>query len=254
MSFSEIRPYQQGDDVRFIDWNVSARVNDLHVKVFNEERELTIFVVVDTSASQAFSSTGQRKSQIATEVAALLAWSALKYQDSMGLILGGDEVQTFLPPRKGRAHTTRVISALFETQPSGGTDLGALLDFLNRVCRRRALVFLLSDFIAERYERVLRTTAMRHEVVAIGIEDLRESQLAETGLTWVVDYETHQWMEVDTSNPHLVELYQRHAASTQLQRQEMLRTLNIDSVLLSTAEPYMPKLVDLFARRRRRIR
>ena len=226
MAFSEVRQYQPGDDVRFIDWNVSARMNDTYVKVFTEEREMTVMLLVDLSASERFGSVDKPKIETVAEVAALLAFSAIKNNDRVGLILFTDRVERFVPPKKGRSHVMRVVTEILNASPEGeGTDLGVALDLLGGIGKRRSVAFLISDFIAEEYEKPLKVIAAKHDLIPIQIVDPREDELPDVGLALVEDLETGELVEVDTSNLDVRAEYARVALRLRANREQLGRRL-----------------------------
>ena len=202
VAFAEVREYQPGDDIRTIDWNVTARMGHPFVKVFDEERELTVMLMVDASASGDFGTVEQMKGEIGVELCALLAFSAIQNNDRVGLIIFTDEVEAFIPPKKGKKHVLRVIRELLYFRPTRrGTDIGAALDYLNRVTRRKSVVFLVSDFVASGYERALRVAGRRHDLVAVALQDPRETALPDVGIVELEDAETGEEILVDTSDP-----------------------------------------------------
>jgi uncharacterized protein (DUF58 family) len=253
MAFDEVRPYQPGDDVRLIDWNVSARMNDVFVKLFAEERELTVMLVVDVSASEGFGTTRQTKARLAAKVAATLAFSAIKNNDRVGLIMFTDRVELFVPPKKGRKHVLRVISEILRFRPAGrGTDLAVGLDYLGKVARHRAVAFLISDFIAEGWERSLRLARTRHDLVPVCISDPREEQLPPMGLVHVEDPESGEIRAVDTSSRAVRQAFEREAKRRRLEREQLFRRHRMDYVNLSTAGEDLAPLVSFFRLRARR--
>lgn len=254
MAFSEVRQYQHGDDVRFIDWNVSARMNDTYVKVFTEEREMTVMLLVDLSASGRFGSTDKRKIETVAEVAALLAFSAIKNNDRVGLILFTDRIERFVPPKKGRSHVMRVVTEILNADPeSEGTDLSVALDLLGGIGKRRAVAFLISDFIAEGYEKPLRVVSAKHDVIPIQVVDPREDELPDVGLALVEDLETGELVEVDTSNLDLRAEYARGAQRERANREHLFRRLKLDHVTVGTDRDFVKPLAELFRLRQRRM-
>jgi uncharacterized protein (DUF58 family) len=198
MAFSEVRPYQPGDEIRIIDWNVTARMNDTYVKVFTEERELTVMLVVDVSASEDFGSTTQTKAELAAEIAAQIAFSAIANHDRVGLILFSDRVEHVIPPKKGRKHVLRVVSDILACAPKGtGTDISSGLTYLSRVSKRRAVTFLISDFQAKNLEKPLRITRRKHDLVPVVIGDPMEDAFPKLGLVHLEDPETGARLLVD---------------------------------------------------------
>ncbi|MGB5265717.1 MAG: DUF58 domain-containing protein [Polyangiales bacterium] len=254
MAFSEVRQYQPGDDVRFIDWNVSARMNDTYVKVFTEEREMTVMLLVDLSASERFGSTDKPKIETVAEVAALLAFSAIKNNDRVGLILFTDRIERFVPPKKGRSHVMRVVTEILNANPEGeGTDLRVALDLLGGIGKRRTVAFVISDFIADQYEKALKVVAAKHDVIPIQILDPREDELADVGLALVEDLETGELVEVDTSNSKVRVEYAREAQRQRAAREHLFRRLQLDHVTVSTERDFVRPLTELFRLRQRRL-
>jgi len=254
MAFSEVRQYQPGDDVRFIDWNVSARMNQAYVKVFTEEREMTVMLLVDLSASERFGAVGRPKVETVAEVSALLAFSAIRNNDRVGLILFTDRIERFVPPKKGRGHVMRVVTEILNAQPRGeGTDLGMALDFLSRVTRRRSVAFLVTDFIADGWERSLRLAAARHDVIPLQVVDPREEELPDVGLLTVEDLETGDLVEVDTGDRAVRARYGELVARERGRREQLFRRLRIDHLVVATDRDYVRPIHELFRRRERRI-
>lgn len=201
MTFSEVRQYQYGDDVRSIDWNVTARYNEPHVKIFEEERELTMVLMVDISGSELFGTSGQFKREVITEIAATLAFSALQNNDKIGLILFSDEVELYIPPKKGRFHVLRIIRELIEFTPSSKqTNINQAIQFLSSVTKKKAIVFILSDFISSGYEHSLKIAANKHDITGIRVYDQRESEIPNLGVVTMKDAETGELCLVDTSS------------------------------------------------------
>jgi uncharacterized protein (DUF58 family) len=255
MAFSEVRQYQPGDDVRFIDWNVSARMNDTYVKIFTEEREMTVMLLVDLSASELFGSVAQSKQETAAEVAALLAFSAIKNNDRVGLILFTDRIERFVPPKKGKGHVMRVVTEILSAQPeSKGTDVRAALDLLGHVQKRKCVAFLISDFIAHGYEHALRIASARHDLIPLHVADPREEELPDVGLLLAEDLETGEIVEVDTSSRSVREAYAERIARKRAEREQLFRKLDLDHLTLYTHEPYVRPIAELFRRRQRRER
>ncbi|HKY33013.1 MAG TPA: DUF58 domain-containing protein [Candidatus Polarisedimenticolia bacterium] len=255
MEFSEVREYQVGDDIRTIDWNVTSRMGHPYVKKFVEERELTVALVVDSSASGDFGSAGRMKGAMAAEVSALLAFSAIQNNDRVGLLQFTDRIEKYVPPKKGRTHVLRVIrELLFASPASRGTDIGQALDYAMRVFRRKAVMFLISDFLASGYEKALRRAARRHDLIAIAVTDPREESLPPVGLVEVEDAETGEAMVIDTLDERLRREYRTRALKRRDERRRLFRTLGIDAVELSTDRPYDVPLVRFFDARARRAR
>lgn len=255
MAFSEVRQYQPGDDVRFIDWNVSARMNETYVKVFTEEREMTVMLLVDLSQSQRFGSVAQPKIETAAEVAALLAFSAIKNNDRVGLILFTDKVERFVPPKKGKGHVMRVVAEILSAKPeSNGTDIRAALDMMGHVAKRKTIAFLISDFIADGYEKSLRLASARHDLIPIQVVDPREESLPDMGLVSVEDLETGELLELDTGNPATREAFAVQAARRKAEREQLYKRLKMDNLTVYTDRPYAKPIADLFRLRQKRMR
>jgi uncharacterized protein (DUF58 family) len=254
MAFSEVRQYQPGDDVRFIDWNVSARMNDTYVKVFTEEREMTVMLLVDLSASERFGSVEKPKIETVAEVAALLAFSAIKNNDRVGLILFTDRIERFVPPKKGRSHVMRVVTEILNADPKGkGTDIGVALDLLGGIGKRRTVAFLISDFIADQYEKPLKVVSAKHDLIPIQIVDPREDELPDIGLALIEDLETGELVEVDTSDLDVRAKYAREAQRQRATREHLFRRLQLDHVTVSTDRDFVRPLTELFRLRQRRL-
>ena len=254
MEFEEVRPYQWGDDVRTIDWNVSARYGEPFVKLFREERELTVMLLVDMSPSQQFGTNEQLKRELVAEVCATLAFSAVTNNDKVGLILFADDVEKFVPPRKGSPHVLRVIRDLLYHAPQGrGTSLTAAFDYLNRVTTRRTVTFLVSDFQAAGYERSLRIARRRHDLIPVAVSDRWEAELPDVGLIELVDAETGESVLVDTSSRRLRETYAADVRSATDERDRMFRRLDVDPIRVRTGESFVEPLMRFFRAREARI-
>ncbi len=253
IEFAEVRPYQIGDDVRTIDWNVSARTGETYVKVFEEEREQTLLLLVDVSASGDFGSGARPKREVAAEASALLAFSAIRNNDKVGLLLFSDRVERFIRPAKGRRHVLRLIRELFTHTPSApGTDIAEALRFARRVLRRRAVVLVISDFYDAGYEKLLRALAARHDAVALQLRDPREAALPDVGLLTLTDAETGERRLVDTSSPHVRRAFAKRARRQQAATAETLRRARTDHVLLPTEADVAEPLVRFFRHRNQR--
>jgi uncharacterized protein (DUF58 family) len=281
LAFREVRPYQPGDDVRVIDWNVSARMNDTFVKVFIEEREMTVMLVVDLSRSERFGTTRAPKVRVASEVAALLAFSAIRNNDRVGLIVATDRIERIVPPKKGEKHVMRVVREIlgFE-QPDGprgkgfgippshvgafddrgrmrlgaATDLKAALEALVRVSRRRSIAFVVSDFYDAGYERTLALAAAKHDVVPVVLVDPRDGELPDVGLASFEDLESGESVVVDTRDPRVRAFYAGAMKKIVEARRQTFHKLGLDAVEIHTGGSFVAPLRDLFARRARRIR
>ncbi|MBN1844933.1 MAG: DUF58 domain-containing protein [Sedimentisphaerales bacterium] len=253
MEFDEVREYQPGDDIRTIDWNVTARVGHPYVKRYVEERELTVIFLVDLSASGAFGSVKQTKNEMAAELCALLAFAAIKNNDKVGLIVFTDTVEMFIPPKKGTRHVLRVIRELLVFQPQQvQTDIGLGLEYLARVTTKRSVIFLLSDFQGEGFEKPMRPLARRHDLIAVTITDPREVRLPNVGLLELEDAETGQIILVDTASAKVRRRYEQLGGQRSRQLQELFRSMGVDQISISTGRDYVPDLVRFFLARERR--
>ena len=255
MDFEEVREYQPGDDVRLIDWNVTARTGVPHIKKYREERELSMMVLVDVSASDQLGSGLQSKKELAAEVASTLAFSASQNGDKVGLLLYTDDVESFIPPRKGRSHVFRILREILYFRPARrGTSLKAALKYLNLVMSRPAVVFVVSDFLDAGYEKALRVTNQKHDVIAVSIFDRRELELPDVGLIALEDAESGEIVEVDTSDRGLRERFAAEAAAQRDQRRKWLKRTGLDIIEMETGQPYQIALKNFFLKRIRRAR
>jgi len=253
MEFAEVRQYQPGDEVRTIDWNVTARTGEPYVKRFTEERELTVMLVVDASASGRFGSAPSTKLETAAEIAALLAFSAIRNNDRVGLLLFTDRVERFVPPRKGRQHGLRVLRELMAFETAGtGTDLRGALEVLRRVVTKRAVVFLISDFQADGYEKTLRVVNLKHDLVAIAISDPREGQLPNAGLIAVADAETGRPIVIDSGHSGVRRLFAERFELECGRTRDLLKQAGTEILELSTGADYDRALLVFFRERARR--
>jgi uncharacterized protein (DUF58 family) len=254
MEFEEVREYQPGDDVRDIDWNVTARMGHPYVKVYREERELTILLLVDVSGSGQFGSGAQLKNELSAELAAVLAYAAVKNNDKVGLIIFSDSIEKFIPPKKGRNHVWRVIREVLEHRPrSRKTDISAALDFLNRITSRRVIAFLISDFIADGYEKLLRVTNKKHDLIAISIADPRERELPPVGLVELEDAETGETRLIDTGDARFRNEFMVGALRRVSETREIFRRCSVDHIPLITNQPYINALMKFFRMREKRM-
>ena len=254
MEFSEVREYQFGDDIRNIDWNVTSRMGHPYVKKHVEERELTVMLLVDFSASGEFGTRRQFKREIAAEICALLAFSAIKNSDRVGLVAFSDRIEKFLSPRKGKDHVLRVIREVLYFRPEGrATDLGQALQFMYRTVTKRSVVFVISDFLAEGYEQPLRVAARKHDVIAVTITDPREEDLPPIGLLDLEDAETGERVLVDASDRRTRERFRIWAAGRRAAREALFRANAIDNLELFTDRSYDAPLVRFFHKRARRM-
>jgi len=251
--FSDVRPYYAGDDVRAIDWNITARMNAPHIKQFVEERDRTVNLVIDMSASGYFGSRGSSKRELAAELAAVVAFSAIKNNDRVGLFVVTDRVERFVPPKKGRRHVLRVIGEILAFEPqSRGTDLSEGLDLLGKIARRRSVVFIVSDFLSDGWEQAMQICARRHEIVPVVVGDPLEKELPKIGLLSLEDLETGEIVELDTSGEAGVAFARRARDMAEL-RDAALRRLNVEVVAVQTNEPYVDALIAFFKARARRM-
>lgn len=254
MEFEEVREYQPGDDVRDIDWNVTARMGHPYVKVYREERELTILLLVDVSGSGQFGSGAQLKNELSAELAAVLAYAAVKNNDKVGLIIFSDIIEKFIPPKKGRNHVWRVIREVLEHSPrSKKTDISATLDFLNRITSRRVIAFLISDFIARDYEKLLRITNKKHDLIAISITDPRERELPPAGLVELEDAETGETRLIDAGDAGFRKEFSAGALRRVNETRELFRRCGVDHIPLITDQPYINALMKFFRMREKRM-
>ncbi|MEP1487833.1 MAG: DUF58 domain-containing protein [Algibacter sp.] len=250
MTFSEVRQYQFGDDVRSIDWNVTARYSEPYVKVFEEERELTMMLMVDVSGSELFGTDQQFKNEIVTEIAATLAFSATQNNDKIGLILFSDNVELFIPPKKGRSHVLRIIRELIEFKPkSKKTNLAEALKFLRNVMKKKAIVFVLSDFIADDYEHTMKIAANKHDVTGIRIYDKREEEIPNLGMVQMQDEETGELMLVNTSSKKVRLNYSKFYQGKVKYYKESFSRSGAGTIDCRVDESYVKKLLGYFKRR-----
>jgi len=250
MEFEEVRPYQIGDDVRTIDWNVSARHGEPFVKIFREERELTVMLLVDVSASQQFGTQSAFKRERVAEVAATLAFSAIQNNDKVGLSLFTDTVERFVPPRKGPTHVLRVVREVLGYEPKArGTNVAAALDHLRRIARRKCVVFLISDFQDDDFAGALKLARRRHDVIAIDVHDERELVLPSVGIVELYDNETGERMLIDTSSRACRDAFAREAARVREQREKLFRSARVDTIQLNTSESIAQPLARFFRMR-----
>ena len=254
MEFEEVRQYQVGDDVRTIDWNVSARAGEPYVKVFREERELTVMLLVDLSGSQSFGTNEQQKRELVAEVGATLALSAIRNNDKVGLICFTDRVELFVPPRKGPRHVLRVIRELLALQPEGrGTDLSVALEYLNRIQKRKCTAFLISDFQDTGFESAMQIARRKHDLIAVDVRDRFEDELPRVGLIEVQDNETGETVLLDTSSSATRNAYRRMAEQQEADLNTWMNRYRIDRLALHTGEPFVESLSRFFKRREARI-
>ena len=258
MEFEEVREYQTGDEIRTIDWNVTARMGRPYVKMFREERELSIMFLVDLSASGAFGTVNQMKNEVATELCALLAFSAVKNNDKVGLLVFTDRIEMFIPPRKGVSHVLRLIRELLAFSPrQTQTDIGGALDYLGRVTTKRCVVFLISDFLGEefghaRFERPLRTLGKRHDLIAVSVADPVETRMPNVGLIELEDAETGEIVLIDTGSVTVRKQYETQGYERLAEFRAMLASMDIEHIEIRTDRDYVRDLVRFFRARERR--
>lgn len=253
MAFSEVREYQPGDDVRLIDWNVTARYNHPFVKVFEEEREITVMLLVDVSGSGDFGTNQQFKRELASELAAILAFSAIKNNDKVGVIFFSDQIEEFIPPKKGKTHILRIIRELIAFKPKGkGTDISKALEYFNSVIKKRSICFVLSDFISDDFEKPLRIASKKHDVIALRINDARESNLPDVGLVPIEDAETKKMMFIDTSSKKIRDFFLKNKKSQTNKLKKLFPSIGVDMIDIMTGEDYVRPLINFFKSREKR--
>ncbi len=256
MEFAEVREYAPGDEYRTIDWNVSARMGHPYVKTYTEERELTVLFAVDMSGSGQFGTRGRFKAELAAEISAVIAMSAIKNNDRVGLLLFSDRVEKFVPPKKGRRHALRLIRDLLAFRPQGrGTEISVALDYLGRILRHRAIVFLISDFLDTGYERSLKLVSRRHDVVAISVSDPRERSLPDVGYLELIDAESGRRVVLNSADRYVREQFEHLAGEEDARTRRLLRRLSVDQIEIQTDRSYVGPLIGFFrARERKRAR
>lgn len=250
MEFAEVRPYQIGDEIRNIDWNVSARIGETYVKVFEEEREQTLMLVVDVSGSEDFGSRERFKRELAAEISAVIAFSAITNNDRVGLLLVSDRVELFVAPKKGRKHVLRLLRDLFAHEPaSSGTDLGVALNHVLHVVRRRSIIILLSDFLDEGFVKPLRVVARRHDAVAVHLSDPREQELPPMGLVHLTDSETGEMVVLDTNDRRTRRTFAMRAGAQQAHVARLFHEIQMDYIPIRTDEGFVEPLIRFFRQR-----
>ena len=253
MAFSEVREYQSGDDIRSIDWNVTARYNTPFVKIFEEEREMTVMLLIDVSASGDFGTNKQYKKDLATEIAAVLAFSAIKNNDKVGVIFFSDRIEKFIIPKKGKSHILRIIREIVSLEPdSKGTDVSMALEYFNSVIKKRSICFLLSDFTSTPFSKPLKIASKKHDIVGVRVHDKRESEMPNIGLVPMQDMETDKLVYVDTSNKEIRLDYSKTRSQKIKELNKIFETNGVDLVQISTGEDYVKPLVNFFKRRGKR--
>lgn len=253
MEFSEVREYNFGDDIRNIDWNVTARFGHPYIKIFEEERELTVLLLVDLSGSLSFGTVEKTKQQIATELSAILAFSALKNNDKVGLILFSDKIEKFIPPRKGKKHVLRIIRELLSFKPEGKTtNIKLALEYMNHAIKKKSIVFLISDFMDEGYEKILKVVGKKHDLIGIIINDQREKMIPELNLIKFVDAETGEERWIDTSSKKIQNWISEYYNKLTSKRKSLFISSRLDSIEINTAQNYITPLVNFFRLREKR--
>jgi uncharacterized protein (DUF58 family) len=253
MEFEEVRQYQIGDDVRTIDWNVSARYGEPHVKLYREERELTVMLLVDVSGSQHFGTHEEFKDELVAEICATLSISAIRNNDKVGLVCFTDRIEAYIPPRKGSKHVLRVIRELLAIEPQGkGTDIGSALEFMNKVQKKRAIVFLVSDMQDRNWQKQLQIANRRHDVVAVSTNDIAETVLPRAGLMRIENPETGETHVIDTSSKRVRQAWNQLATESRIAIEQTLRRSRVDQIIVQTGEPFTSSLRQFFKRREAR--
>ena len=250
MAFSEVRNYIPGDEIRTIDWNVTARFNEPYVKVFEEERELTVMLLIDISGSESFGSDELLKREFIAEIGAVLAFSATQNNDKIGAILFSDQIELYIPPKKGRKHILRIIRELIEFKPkSNKTDIGKVVQHFNNLIKKRAIAFLISDFIGKDFENALKITSKKHDLIALRVFDQREKELTDLGLSLFTDSETGKQKWVNTSSKRVREIYRNNALSMEHKTIEIFKKSKVDHANISVQTGYIKPLMNLFKKR-----
>lgn len=250
MTFAEVREYQYGDDIRNIDWNVTARFGHPFIKIFEEERELTVMLLVDVSGSRDFGTVSQMKSDIFTEVAATLAFSTIQNNDKVGVIFFSDKIEKFIPPKKGKKHVLHIIREMIDFKPeSNQTDIALALKYFTNAIKKRSTAFIISDFLDSNFEKELTIANRKHDIAALQVFDLRETEMPDVGLVKLKDAETGQRIWVDTSDKRLRTIYKNAWGENQLNLQRVFTKSGVDSVTMSTSDDYVKALMKLFKMR-----
>ena len=253
MAFSEVREYQPGDDIRSIDWNVTARYNSPFVKVFEEEREMTVMLLIDVSASGNFGTQEEFKRELATELAAILAFSAINNNDKVGVIFFTDKVEQFIPPKKGKSHILRIIREVLAFEPTGkGTDISGALEYFSAVIKKRSICFILSDFMSKEFDRPLKISSKKHDLVALRIHDKREDTLPNVGLVPMQDAETEKMLFVDTSSKKVRDNFAKNRAQATEKLRKLFPASGVDLIDITTGTDYVKPLINFFKTRGKR--
>ncbi|MFA6357946.1 MAG: DUF58 domain-containing protein [Candidatus Omnitrophota bacterium] len=255
MEFEEVREYQPGDEIRSIDWNVTARMGSPYIKKFVEERELTVMLILDMSSSSFFGTRNQQKMRLAAEVCSVLAFAAIKNNDKVGFIAFTDKIEKFIPARKGLRHVLRIISEALYFKPLGkGTDINGALEYLNKITNRKTVTFIISDFYAADFKKMLAISNKRHDIVAITVTDPREMELTDAGIVKLEDLESGKTFVVDTSDRSVRKKYAQDALKRHRDRGMLFSSVNVDNIDLRTDMPYAQSLLRFFKTRERRLR
>ncbi len=250
MSFSEVREYAFGDDVRNIEWNVTARMNHPYIKVFEEERELTVMLLIDISRSAYFGTKSQMKNTLITEIAAVLSFSAINNNDKVGVILFSDRIEKFIPPKKGKSHILRIISELLEVEPEGkGTSIATALEYFSNVVKKKSIAFVFSDFMDSGYEKPLQVAARKHDVIGVHIHDKREEELPDAGIVLMYDAEKNARIWVDTSNRKVRDNYRRNFLKNVAGFRALFLKSGADTISIHSQQPYINELHAFFRKR-----
>ena len=253
MAFSEVREYQSGDDVRSIDWNVTARYNSPYIKVFEEEREMTVMLLVDVSGSGNFGTKQQFKREIATELSAVLAFSAIKNNDKVGVIFFSDIIEEFIPPKKGKSHILRIIRQILSFKPQNKkTNISQAIEYFNNVMKKRCICFILSDYISSSFEKPLRIASKKHDVVALKVSDKREKTIPNIGIVPFKDSETEKVILLDTSSKLVRQTFQKKQKEKQSEIEKLFPRCGVDLININTGEDYVKPLINFFKSRDRR--
>ena len=253
MAFSEVREYQSGDDVRSIDWNVTARYNSPYIKVFEEEREMTVMLLVDVSGSGNFGTKQQFKREIATELSAVLAFSAIKNNDKVGVIFFSDIIEEFIPPKKGKSHILRIIRQILSFKPQNKkTNISQAIEYFNNVMKKRCICFILSDYISSSFEKPLRIASKKHDVVALKVSDKREKTIPNIGIVPFKDSETEKVILLDTSSKLVRQTFQKKQKEKQSEIEKLFPRCGVDLININTGEDYVKPLINFFKNRDRR--
>jgi uncharacterized protein (DUF58 family) len=255
MAFNEVREYQYGDDIRTIDWNVTSRFNHPYIKVFEEERELTVILLVDVSASELFGTRGQTKRDLITELSAVLAFSSLQNNDKIGLIFFSDKIEKFIPPKKGRSHVLRIIRELIDFKPDHrtGTDLKVALKYVLNVIKKRSIVFILSDFLDNEFDEPMKIISKKHDTIAVRIYDKSETEIPDIGLITALDAESGELLTFDSSVKHVRDNYKLWWKVKEERLNELMNKNKIDMINLATDESYIKPLINFFKKRGSRV-